>query len=79
MGKILDLLIENGIKENIAMLYENEARKLLKEATADKSGSFETVVFPIVRRVFSKMPANDFGECASQRFTNEKPNDNEND
>ena len=78
MGKILDLLIENGIKENIAMIYENEARKLLKEATADKSGSFETVVFPIVRRVFSKMPAK-LGECASHIFTNEKPNDNEND
>ena len=51
----------NGyIKENIATLYENEAKHLLKEATAsDNSGSFETVVFPIIRRVFSKLLAND--------------------
>ena len=32
----------------------------MKEATAsDNSGSFETVVFPIIRRVFSKLLAND--------------------
>lgn len=48
------------IKENIATLYENEAKALLSEATAsDNSGSFETVVFPIIRRVFSKLLAND--------------------
>jgi len=48
------------VKENIAMLYENEAKALLKEATdANNSGSFETVVFPIIRRVFSKLLAND--------------------
>ena len=51
----------NGhIKENIAQLYENQASSLLTEATdATSSGSFETVVFPIVRRVFSKLLAND--------------------
>jgi hypothetical protein len=49
-----------GIKENVATLYENEAKHLLHEATAsDNSGSFETVVFPIIRRVFSKLLAND--------------------
>ena len=48
------------IKENVATLYENEAKHLLTEATAsDNSGSFETVVFPIIRRVFSKLLAND--------------------
>lgn len=53
-------LQEGAIKENIATLYENEAKYLLKEATAaDNSGSFETVVFPIIRRVFSKLLAND--------------------
>jgi hypothetical protein len=53
-------LPEGTIKENIATLYENEAKYLLREATAaDNSGSFETVVFPIVRRVFSKLLAND--------------------
>ena len=41
-------------------MYENQASYLINEAstTAD-SGSFETVVFPIVRRVFSKLLAND--------------------
>ena len=53
-------LPEGAIKENIATLYENEAKYLLREATdAANSGSFETVVFPIVRRVFSKLLAND--------------------
>ena len=53
-------LPEGTIKENIATLYENEAKYLLREATAaDNSGSFETVVFPIIRRVFSKLLAND--------------------
>ena len=48
------------VKENIATLYENEAKSLLSEATAsDSSGSFETVVFPIIRRIFSKLLAND--------------------
>ena len=48
------------VKENIATLYENEAKALLSEATdANNSGSFETVVFPIIRRVFSKLLAND--------------------
>jgi len=48
------------VKENIAQLYENQASTLLNEAvTASNSGSFETVVFPIVRRVFSKLLAND--------------------
>lgn len=52
--------LKGHIKENIATLYENEAKHLLKEATSsDSSGSFETVVFPIIRRVFSKLLAND--------------------
>ncbi len=52
--------LKGVIKENIATLYENEAHALLNEATdANNSGSFETVVFPIIRRVFSKLLAND--------------------
>ena len=52
--------LDGYIKENVAALYENQAKYLLKEAVAsDNSGSFETVVFPIVRRVFSKLLAND--------------------
>jgi len=48
------------VKENVAILFENQAKSLLSEATdAGNSGSFETVVFPIIRRVFSKLLAND--------------------
>ena len=51
----------NGyLKESMATIFENQATHLLKEATAsDNSGSFETVVFPLVRRVFSRLLAND--------------------
>jgi hypothetical protein len=52
--------LRGHVKENIAQLYENQASSLLTETTtAANSGSFETVVFPIVRRVFSKLLAND--------------------
>jgi hypothetical protein len=51
----------NGhLKENMAQLYENQASFLINESTTTAdSGSFETVVFPIIRRVFSKLLAND--------------------
>ena len=52
--------LKGHVKENIAQLYENQASHLINESTtAADSGSFETVVFPIVRRVFSKLLAND--------------------
>ena len=52
--------LEGHIKETVAALYENQVKAMLTEATAsDNSGSFETVVFPIIRRVFSKLLAND--------------------
>jgi hypothetical protein len=52
--------LRGHVKENIAQLYENQASHLINEAASTASdGSFETVVFPIVRRVFSKLLAND--------------------
>jgi len=52
--------LKGNLKENVAQLYENQASHLINEAAnASDSGSFETVVFPIVRRVFSKLLAND--------------------
>ena len=52
--------LKGHLKENVAQLYENQASFLINEATSDgSSGSFETVVLPIVRRVFSKLLAND--------------------
>lgn len=48
------------MKDNMAVLFENEAKVMLKESTdSSNSGSFETVVFPLVRRVFSRLLAND--------------------
>jgi hypothetical protein len=52
--------LDGHMKDNIAQLYENQASYLINEAAvSDSSGSFETVVFPIIRRVFSKLLAND--------------------
>ena len=52
--------LKGHLKENVAQLYENQASHLINEASSTTdSGSFETVVFPIVRRVFSKLLAND--------------------
>jgi hypothetical protein len=52
--------LRGHLKENVAQLYENQASHLINEATSEGSnGAFETVVFPIVRRVFSKLLAND--------------------
>jgi len=52
--------LKGHVRENIAQLYENTASALITETTnTSSSGSFETVVFPIVRRVFSKLLAND--------------------
>ena len=59
--------LEGHIRENIALLYENQATVLINEADnggtstqgGGSTGHFETVVFPIVRRVFSKLLAND--------------------
>ena len=52
--------LEGHKKETIATLFENTAKQIMKETTdASNSGSFETVVFPMIRRVFSKLLAND--------------------
>lgn len=52
--------LDGLLKENMAQLFENQAKNLMTEATVtDSSGSFETVVFPIVRRIFSKLLANE--------------------
>lgn len=52
--------LQGNLRENVACLYENQASQLMQEATAQGAeGSFETVVFPIVRRVFSRLLAND--------------------
>ena len=47
-------------KPNIAQLLENQASYMLNEATLDASaGRFDTVAFPMVRRIFSRLLANE--------------------
>lgn len=50
--------LEGSVKDNIALMYENTA-KLLSETDSSSSGAFETIAFPMVRRIFSKLLAND--------------------
>ena len=50
-------------KSTMAMLLENQAKELLREATTMSGGDvqgFAAVAFPIVRRVFAGLIANDF-------------------
>ena len=53
--------LEGVVRDNVAQLYENQAASMLKESTdaEGSNGSFETVAFPIVRRVYSSLLAND--------------------
>lgn len=47
-------------KGNMAQLFENQAAWMINESTTtDSSGSFETVVFPVIKRIFSKLLANE--------------------
>ncbi len=47
-------------KSNIAQLLENQASFMLNEVTLDASaGRFDTVAFPMVRRIFSRLLANE--------------------
>ena len=60
---LLEGLSESG-KQNMAVLLENQAKSLLKESNfiGDGNGSvegFAAVAFPIVRRVFAGLIAND--------------------
>lgn len=52
--------LEGNVKENCAQLFENQLSYMINESTDSASnGSFETVAFPVIRRVFAKLLAND--------------------
>ena len=52
--------LDGNVKENCAQLFENQLSYMLNESTdATSSGQFETVAFPVIRRVFAKLLAND--------------------
>jgi len=52
--------LDGHIKENCAQLFENQLSTMINESTdSASSGQFETVAFPVIRRVFAKLLAND--------------------
>lgn len=53
--------LAGNIRENCALLFENQLSWMqLNESTdSASSGSFETVAFPVIRRVFAKLLANE--------------------
>lgn len=52
--------LEGNIRENCAQLFENQLSYMINESTdSASSGQFETVAFPVIRRVFAKLLAND--------------------
>lgn len=52
--------LDGHMKENCAQLFENQLSDMINESTdSASSGQFETVAFPVIRRVFAKLLAND--------------------
>lgn len=52
--------LEGNVKENCAQLFENQLSYMINESSdSSASGQFETVAFPVIRRVFAKLLAND--------------------
>ena len=52
--------LDGNVKENCAQLFENQLSHMINESTdSGNSGQFETVAFPVIRRVFAKLLAND--------------------
>jgi hypothetical protein len=52
--------LEGNVKENCAQLFENQLSYMINESSdSANSGQFETVAFPVIRRVFAKLLAND--------------------
>jgi hypothetical protein len=54
--------LEGNVKENCAQLFENQLSHMIninESSDSSSSGQFETVAFPVIRRVFAKLLAND--------------------
>jgi len=52
--------LTGNVRENCAQLFENQLSYMINESTdSASSGQFETVAFPVIRRVFAKLLAND--------------------
>ena len=46
--------LNNHVQENITLLYESQASQLLNETRPEDTGSFDSIQFPIVRRVMAR-------------------------
>ncbi len=51
--------LQGHVRDNIALLYENQARYLKESTDTSSVGGFDAVAFPMIRRVFSRLLAND--------------------
>lgn len=53
--------LEGNVRENCALLFENQLSWMQINESTDSasSGQFETVAFPVIRRVFAKLLANE--------------------
>lgn len=55
--------LEGHVRDNIALLYENQAKyfktTLNEETNTGSSGGFEAQAFPMIRRIYSRLLAND--------------------
>lgn len=53
--------LDGNIKENVAQLFENQLSDMMLTESTDSgsNGQFETVAFPVIRRVFAKLLANE--------------------
>ena len=52
--------LDGNVRENCAQLFENQLSHMINESSdSSNSGQFETVAFPVIRRVFAKLLAND--------------------
>lgn len=53
--------LDGNVKENVAQLFENQLSDMMLTESTDSgsNGQFETVAFPVIRRVFAKLLANE--------------------
>jgi hypothetical protein len=55
--------LDGHVRDNVALLYENQAKyfrtTLNEESNSGSSGGFEAQAFPMIRRIFSRLLAND--------------------
>ena len=59
---LLEGLSDDNVRNGMARLLENQAKELLREASSMRAGDvegFAAVAFPLVRRVFGNLIAND--------------------